>query len=58
MRAGTIYINCYDIFDANTVFGGYKSSGLGRELGKEGLRNYLEIKTNIIASKEGIKAKL
>ena len=32
LRAGTVYVNCYDVFDANTPFGGYKDSGVGREL--------------------------
>ena len=48
IRAGTVYVNCYDIFDANTPFGGFKDSGVGRELGEYGLRNYLETKTVII----------
>lgn len=48
LRAGTVYVNCYDVFDANTPFGGFKDSGLGRELGEYGLRNYLETKTVII----------
>ncbi len=47
IRAGTVYVNCYDIFDANTPFGGFKDSGVGRELGEYGLRNYLETKTVI-----------
>ena len=42
IRAGTIYVNCYDVFDANTPFGGFKNSGIGRELGEPALRNYLE----------------
>lgn len=48
LRAGTVYVNCYDVFDANTPFGGFKDSGLGRELGEAGLKNYLESKTVII----------
>lgn len=48
IRAGTVYVNCYDVFDSNTPFGGYKDSGLGRELGEYGLRNYLETKTVIV----------
>jgi len=48
IRAGTVYVNCYDVFDANTPFGGFKDSGVGRELGEYGLRNYLESKTVII----------
>ena len=43
-----MYINCYDYFDANTPFGGFKQSGLGRELGEEGLNAYLETKTHIV----------
>jgi aldehyde dehydrogenase (NAD+) len=45
VRAGTVWVNCYDVFDAAAPFGGYKQSGMGRELGEDGLRNYLEIKT-------------
>lgn len=48
LRAGTVYVNCYDVFDANTPFGGFKDSGIGRELGEAGLKNYLESKTVII----------
>lgn len=48
LRAGTVYVNCYDVFDANTPFGGYKDSGIGRELGEYGLKNYQETKTVII----------
>jgi aldehyde dehydrogenase (NAD+) len=48
IRAGTVYVNCYDVFDANTAFGGFKDSGIGRELGEYGLRNYLETKTVIV----------
>lgn len=45
LKAGTIYINCYNVFGAQTPFGGYKNSGIGRELGEEGLNTYLETKT-------------
>ena len=48
LRAGTVYVNSYDVFDSNTPFGGYKDSGVGRELGEAGLKNYLEEKTVII----------
>ena len=37
LRAGTVWINCYDVFDAAAPFGGFKMSGMGRELGEEGL---------------------
>jgi aldehyde dehydrogenase (NAD+) len=49
LRAGTVWINCYDVFDAAAPFGGYKMSGMGRELGEEGLKGYLETKTVTVA---------
>jgi aldehyde dehydrogenase (NAD+) len=45
VRAGTVWVNCYDVFDAAAPFGGFKQSGLGRELGEYGLQNYTEVKT-------------
>ncbi|XP_038566256.1 aldehyde dehydrogenase, mitochondrial-like [Micropterus salmoides] len=45
LRAGTVWINCYDVFGAQAPFGGYKASGNGRELGEYGLDNYTEVKT-------------
>jgi aldehyde dehydrogenase (NAD+) len=45
LKAGTIWINCYDVFDAAAPFGGYKMSGFGRDLGKYALANYTEVKT-------------
>jgi aldehyde dehydrogenase (NAD+) len=45
VRAGTVWVNCYDVFDAAAPFGGFKQSGLGRELGEYGLQNYIEVKT-------------
>jgi phenylacetaldehyde dehydrogenase len=44
LRAGTVWINCYNIFDAALPFGGYKQSGWGREMGHEVLNNYTQIK--------------
>ena len=44
LRAGTVWINCYNIFDAALPFGGYKQSGWGREMGHEALENYTETK--------------
>jgi aldehyde dehydrogenase (NAD+) len=49
IKAGTVWINCYDVFDAAAPFGGFKMSGMGRELGEEGLRPYLETKTVVVA---------
>lgn len=45
VRAGTVWVNCYDVFDAAAPFGGFKQSGMGRELGEYGLQQYTEIKT-------------
>ena len=44
LQAGTVWINCYNIFDAALPFGGYKQSGWGREMGGEALENYTETK--------------
>ncbi|XP_026884928.2 aldehyde dehydrogenase, mitochondrial [Electrophorus electricus] len=45
LRAGTVWINCYNVFGVQAPFGGYKASGTGRELGEYGLENYTEVKT-------------
>jgi aldehyde dehydrogenase (NAD+) len=44
VEAGSVWINCYDAVLPNTPFGGYKQSGIGRELGEDGLEPYLETK--------------
>jgi len=44
LRAGTVWVNCYDAFSPQTPFGGFKQSGFGRELGEYGLQNYTEVK--------------
>jgi phenylacetaldehyde dehydrogenase len=44
LRAGTVWINCYNVFDASLPFGGYKQSGWGREMGHEALEAYTEVK--------------
>jgi aldehyde dehydrogenase (NAD+) len=49
VRAGTVWVNCYDVFDAAAPFGGFKTSGIGRELGEASLRNYTEDKTVTVA---------
>jgi aldehyde dehydrogenase (NAD+) len=49
VRAGTVWVNCYDVFDAAAPFGGFKQSGLGRELGEAGLAAYTETKTVTVA---------
>ncbi|XP_045152648.1 aldehyde dehydrogenase, mitochondrial [Echinops telfairi] len=45
LQAGTVWVNCYDVFGAQAPFGGYKMSGSGRELGEYGLQAYTEVKT-------------
>ena len=49
LKAGTVWVNCYDVFDAAAPFGGFKMSGMGRELGEEGLKPYVETKTVTVA---------
>jgi aldehyde dehydrogenase (NAD+) len=45
VRAGTVWVNCYDVFDPGAPWGGFKQSGIGREMGEYGLQQYSEIKT-------------
>jgi phenylacetaldehyde dehydrogenase len=49
LRAGTVWINTYHVFDAAMPFGGYKESGWGREMGSQVLNNYLETKSVVTA---------
>ena len=51
LRAGTVWVNCYDVFDAAAPFGGFKASGIGRELGFKALENYTEHKTVTVSLK-------
>ncbi|KAI9279183.1 aldehyde dehydrogenase domain-containing protein [Sporodiniella umbellata] len=44
IKAGTMWVNCYDVFDQSTPFGGYKQSGFGKELGKHALQEYTQTK--------------
>ena len=45
IRAGTVWVNCYNVFDATSPFGGYKESGFGRELGRYALDLYTQVKS-------------
>ena len=45
LRAGTVWINCYNVFDPALPFGGYKQSGWGREMGHAALEHYTELKS-------------
>lgn len=47
VRAGTIWINCYFVFDPDCPFGGYKMSGFGRDQGLHAIEKYLQVKTVI-----------
>ncbi|CAK1540640.1 unnamed protein product [Leptosia nina] len=49
VRAGSVWVNTYDHVTSQTPFGGFKDSGLGRELGEDGVNQYLEVKTVTLA---------
>jgi len=49
IQAGTVWVNCHNIFDAALPFGGYKESGLGREMGEEVMAMYSEVKSVCMA---------
>jgi phenylacetaldehyde dehydrogenase len=48
LRAGTVWVNCHNVFDAAAPFGGYKASGYGREMGKAALEMYTQVKNVIV----------
>jgi aldehyde dehydrogenase (NAD+) len=54
LKAGTVWVNCYDIFDASIPFGGYKQSGIGREKGEYALENYMQVKA-VVQNMEAYK---
>jgi len=45
IRAGTVWVNCYNVFDPVSPFGGYKQSGYGRELGRSSIDTYTQVKS-------------
>jgi acyl-CoA reductase-like NAD-dependent aldehyde dehydrogenase len=45
IRAGTVWVNAYNLYDAALPFGGFKESGFGRELGAAGIDPYTEVKS-------------
>jgi aldehyde dehydrogenase (NAD+) len=49
LKAGTVWVNCFDVFDVAAPFGGFKMSGIGRELGSYAMENYIEVKTVTVA---------
>ena len=48
LRAGTVWVNCHNVFDAAAPFGGYKKSGYGREMGRHALELYTQVKNVIV----------
>ena len=50
LRSGSVWVNCYNIFDAALPFGGYKQSGWGREMGHDALELYTEVKAVCVKS--------
>ena len=49
LQAGTVWVNCHSMLDATMPFGGYKQSGIGRDMGRVALDAYLETKAVWIA---------
>ncbi|MBM7715698.1 acyl-CoA reductase-like NAD-dependent aldehyde dehydrogenase [Bacillus thermophilus] len=45
LKAGSVWVNCYNLTNAAVPFGGYKQSGIGREMGSYALENYTEVKS-------------
>jgi len=45
LRSGTVWVNCFDNFDAAVPFGGYKKSGIGRDKSQYAIDLYTEVKT-------------
>ena len=45
LKAGTAWVNCYNMLNSQVPFGGFKQSGIGRELGEYALANYTAVKS-------------
>lgn len=45
LKAGSVWVNCFNLTDPSIPFGGYKESGFGREMGSYALENYTEVKS-------------
>lgn len=52
VNAGSVWVNCFLHITSQTPFGGYKQSGIGREMGEEGIHSYIEMKTITIGTPE------
>jgi phenylacetaldehyde dehydrogenase len=48
LKAGTVWVNCYNVFDSALPFGGYKQSGWGREMGHAVLESYTQTKAVVM----------
>ena len=48
LRAGTVWVNCYNVIEPSAPFGGYRQSGWGRELGEDAINLYTETKTVVV----------
>lgn len=57
IKAGTVWVNCSNVFDAASGFGGYRESGFGREGGKEGLYEYIKLKVESTFASSPIQLK-
>jgi len=55
LKAGTVWVNCYNMLHHAVPFGGYKESGIGRELGEAALANYTQSKSVAIRLSEPVK---
>jgi aldehyde dehydrogenase (NAD+) len=53
LRTGTVYVNCYGVFDAAAPFGGFKNSGIGKEHSEYGLNGYTEVKNVVFKLPHG-----
>jgi len=58
MKAGVVWVNCANLFDAGAGFGGYRESGFGREGGREGMAAYLATPSPVARKPEGAPANL
>jgi aldehyde dehydrogenase (NAD+) len=48
IRAGVVWNNTFNLFDAASPFGGYQESGFGREGGRQGLRAYVKLRSGLL----------
>lgn len=53
IKAGSVWVNCYNVFDSNVPFGGYKSSGIGRDKGQYALEHYTSVKAVVQQLEDG-----